>query len=102
MHRVYLDEIGEVERLPLWVGLMVLTTLKDAAAVTDAQSLISRAQAEVTGQESRVIIDMVATIIWYQFEQLSRSEIEAMLDIPVKETRLYQEGRQESEANIIL
>lgn len=38
---------------------------------------------------------MVATIIWYKFESLSRSEIESMLDIPVKETRLYQEGRQE-------
>ena len=26
---------------------------------------------------------MVATIIWYKFEQLSLSEIESMLDIPV-------------------
>ncbi|MBE9062895.1 DUF2887 domain-containing protein [cf. Phormidesmis sp. LEGE 11477] len=106
VQRVYLDELGDIRQLPLWVGLMVLTTVDESAAVTDARNLISRAQTEATAEESRVIIDMVATIIWYKFEQLSRSEIGTMLDIPVKETRLYQEGRQEGrqegEANLIL
>ncbi|MBE9062897.1 Rpn family recombination-promoting nuclease/putative transposase [cf. Phormidesmis sp. LEGE 11477] len=106
VHRIYLNELGDIQQLPLWVGLMVLTTIEEATAVADARDLISRAQVETTAAESRVIIDMVATIIWYKFEQLSRSEIEAMLDIPVRETRLYQEGIREGiqrgEANLIL
>ena len=69
--------------------------VEETAAVTAAQNLIGRAQVEVPAAKRHVIIDMVATIIWYKFEQLNRSEIEAMLDIPVRETRLYQEGRQE-------
>ena len=50
----------------------------------------------------------------YKFEQLSPSEIKAMLDIPIQETRFYkevrqegilegrQEGRQEGEIAVIL
>lgn len=30
--RVYLDELGEIEQLPIGIGLMVLTTLEGDAA----------------------------------------------------------------------
>ncbi|GCL39665.1 hypothetical protein SR1949_47930 [Sphaerospermopsis reniformis] len=32
IHRIYLDELGDIQQLPVWVGLMVLTTLKESQA----------------------------------------------------------------------
>ena len=40
--RVYLDELGEIEQLPMWIGLMVLTKLEGDAAKTEARSAIER------------------------------------------------------------
>ncbi|MEL7050731.1 MAG: DUF4351 domain-containing protein [Cyanobacteria bacterium J06588_5] len=58
---------------------------------------------EVSGaEESRIIIDMVTTIMVYKLEQLSPNDIKAMLDIPIQETRFYREVRQEGEKAAIL
>ena len=40
--RVYLDELGEIEQLPIGIGLMVLTKLEGDAAKTEARSAIER------------------------------------------------------------
>lgn len=49
---------------------------------------------------------MVTTIMMYKFEQLSQREVEQMLGITLKQTRVYQEikqeGRQEGEQSLIL
>lgn len=106
MHVVYLDELGAVQDLPLWIGLMVLTVVEGEKAVADARSLLKRAEQEKSADESRVIIELIATVISYKFEQLSKKEIYKMLDISVKETRLYreirQEERQEGQVQLIL
>jgi predicted transposase YdaD len=52
--RVYLNDLGEIERLPIGVGLMVLTTREGEAATIEARSLIDRAQ----GSED--IIDLIS------------------------------------------
>ena len=44
--RVYLDELGEIEQLPIGVGLMVLTTLEGDAAKTEAKSAIDRSRGD--------------------------------------------------------
>jgi predicted transposase YdaD len=94
--RVYLDELGEIEQLPIGVGLMVLTTIEGDEATTQALSLIERAQGD------RAIIDLISTIIVYKFGNLSRDEVDAMLGIELAQTRVYQdakaEGRAEGEA----
>jgi predicted transposase YdaD len=43
---------------------------------------------------------LIETIVVYKFPQLSRQEIEAMLGLvdDVKQTRVYQEGREEGKA----
>ncbi|MHC5763918.1 DUF4351 domain-containing protein [Nostoc sp.] len=56
---------------------------------------MSRTRAELSSSGSRAIIEIVTTIIAYQFEQLSRVEVEAMLDITLKETRVYREIKEE-------
>ncbi len=90
--RVYLDELGEIERLPIGVGLMLLTTIEGAAATTTARSLIERAQG------NRAIIDLISTIIVYKFGNLSRDEVNAMLGIELEQTRVYREAKAEGES----
>lgn len=98
VHRIYLDELGNIRQLPLWVALMVLTTVNEEKMPEEARYLLTRTREE-SSSSSRVIIEMIMTIIVYRFEQLSPKEIELMLGITLKETRVYQEikeeGRQE-------
>ncbi|MEL6778863.1 MAG: DUF2887 domain-containing protein [Cyanobacteria bacterium J06597_16] len=98
---IYLDELGSVEQLPLWVALMVLTTVQTREVVESARTLMARARKEKTPNESRAIIEMVATIIGYKFEQLSFQEIQAMLDMPIKESVVFQEGRKRGQFGLI-
>lgn len=110
VHRVYLDELGEIAQLPLGVALMVLTTLEENQAAIESRNLLARSLQELPPETSRAILDMVTTIMVYKFTNLSRQEVEAMLGITLEQTRVYQEakqegreeGREEGERSIIL
>jgi predicted transposase/invertase (TIGR01784 family) len=101
VHRVYLNELGDVAQLPLGIALMVLTTIGEQQAPEAARLLLNRAQTEMSAPENRGIIEMITTIMVYKFTQLSRQEIEQMLGTTLQETQVYQEakaeGRQEGE-----
>ncbi|MBU7581534.1 MAG: Rpn family recombination-promoting nuclease/putative transposase [Nostoc sp. TH1S01] len=105
VHRVYLDELGDIRQLPLWVALMVLTTVEPEQAPAEARYLLTRASQEASQKASRAIIEMITTIMVYKFEILSRAEVESMLGITLQETRVYreikEEGRTEEAANLI-
>nr|WP_242042133.1 Rpn family recombination-promoting nuclease/putative transposase [Leptolyngbya sp. FACHB-541] len=47
VHRVYLDELGDIQQLPLWVALMVLTTVDEEQAPETARYLLDRTWQEV-------------------------------------------------------
>ncbi len=97
VHRVFLQELGEIRELPLWVAAMVLTTVKENQMVAEAQGLLSRIQAEVDPTpKADAIMEMVVTVVSYRFAQLNRQEIEAMLNITFEETRLYQDLREDA------
>ncbi|EAW43223.1 hypothetical protein N9414_00560 [Nodularia spumigena CCY9414] len=89
---------------------MVLTTIDAEQAPQEARYLLARNQQEVRSPSSRVIIELVTTIMVYKFEQLSRREVETMLGITLKETRVYreikeegrEEGREEGERSLVL
>jgi predicted transposase/invertase (TIGR01784 family) len=110
VNRVYLDELGEFRQLPLWVAVMVLTTLEDDQAPEEARYLLSRTRQEISAPDSRAIMELITTIVAYRFDQLSRREIEAMLDITLQETRVYreikeegrEEGRQQEAVNFVM
>ncbi|MBW4630947.1 MAG: Rpn family recombination-promoting nuclease/putative transposase [Iphinoe sp. HA4291-MV1] len=110
VHRVYLDELGDIRQLPLWVAVMVLTTVESEQAPESARYLLARTRQEVSLPASRAIIEMITTIMTYRFDELSRAEVESMLDITLKETRVYreikeegrQEGRQEATVNLVI
>ena len=107
VHRVYLNELGEIQQLPLGVALMVLTTLEEAQAAEAARYLLARTQQQIPDPEaSRAIIEMISTIMVYKFTNLSRQEVDTMLGLQLADTRVYreakEEGRQEGESALIL
>ncbi|MEH2377948.1 MAG: DUF2887 domain-containing protein [Nostoc sp.] len=118
VHCVYLDELGDIRQLPLWVALMVLTTLTEEQAPQEARYLLERSSVEQSETASRVIIEMITTIMVYKFEHLSQGDVEQMLGITLQQTRVYREikeegrlegrsegrleGRQEEAANLVV
>ncbi len=103
VHRIYLNELGEIERLPLGVAAMVLTIVEESNAPETARMLIGRANQEVSESPARQgIIEIISTIIAYKFTNLSRQEIDAMLGTKFEETRVYQEAREEERQAIAL
>jgi predicted transposase YdaD len=85
---------------------MVLTTLEDEQATQEARYLLERNQQEQTQPANRAIIELITTIMVYKFENKSQREVEEMLGITLKETRVYREikseGIQEGEKSLIL
>lgn len=110
VNRIYLDELGDIRELPLEVAVMLLTTVPEEQAPEEARYLLQRTQQENPQPSSQAIIELITTIIAYKFVTLSRREVEEMLGITLKETRVYreikqeglEEGRQEGERKIIL
>ncbi|WP_414571564.1 Rpn family recombination-promoting nuclease/putative transposase [Nostoc sp. CCY 9925] len=93
--RVYLDELGDIRQLPIWVALMVLTTVEEELAPQEARYLLERSSVEQPQTANSAIIELVTTIMVYKFEQLSQREVEQMLGITLKETRVYREIKEE-------
>ncbi len=92
---IYLDELGEIEQLPIGLGLMVLTTLEDDRAISEAKEMLNRSSRSVN---INAIIEIVSTIMVYKFTELSREEIDAMLGFKtdeLKQTRVYREALEE-------
>jgi predicted transposase/invertase (TIGR01784 family) len=103
LHRVYLDELGDIAQLPLGVALMVLTTLSEALAPAAARLLLARVQGETASAAVKQgIMDMIGTIMVYRFTKLSRQEIDAMLGTNLEETRVYREARADDERSLVL
>jgi predicted transposase/invertase (TIGR01784 family) len=103
VHRVYLEELGDIQKLPLGVALMVLTTVQEEQAPAIARELFGRSQSsELEPETISAIIEMIKTIMIYKFTNLSRREVEAMLGASVQETRVYQEGKEEGKEELIL
>jgi predicted transposase/invertase (TIGR01784 family) len=96
VHCIYLDELGVIRQLPIGVAVMVLTTLEREQAAEEARYLLTRVEGETASQTaSRAIMEVVTTIMVYQFAELSRAEVEAMLNMRLQETRVYQEAKEE-------
>ncbi|MDZ4872557.1 MAG: hypothetical protein CLLPBCKN_001945 [Chroococcidiopsis cubana SAG 39.79] len=106
VNRIYLDELGDIRSLPVWVALMVLTTLEESRTTEEARYLLARSQQETSQLANRAIIDLLTTIMVYKFDSKSQREVEEMLGITLKETRVYreikEEGREEGEKSLVL
>lgn len=91
VHRVYLDELGDVQQQPLGLSLMLLTIKEDTEAIETARFLLAQAR-----KKSEVaIIDLITTIIVYKFKKFSRKEIITMLGLDLEEPRAIREAKEE-------
>jgi len=97
VNRIYLDELGDICSLPVWVALMVLTTVDEEQATAEARYLLARSQAEIPSPENSVIINLLTTIMMYKFENKTQREVEEMLGITLQQTRVYREISAEGE-----
>ncbi|NJK51653.1 MAG: Rpn family recombination-promoting nuclease/putative transposase [Leptolyngbyaceae cyanobacterium SU_3_3] len=97
MHRVYLDEFGDVRDLPMTVRAMVLTIVEESEAPEAARVLIARTEQEMlTPSQKRDIIDIVTSIMVYKFTNLSQLEVRAMLGLDLtQEPRAIREAKDE-------
>jgi len=95
VNRIYLDELGDIRELPVWVALMVLTTLDDEQATQEARYLLARNRKQETQVGNRAIIELITTIMVYKFDNKSQREVEEMLGITLRETRVYREIKEE-------
>ncbi|NJK54032.1 MAG: Rpn family recombination-promoting nuclease/putative transposase [Leptolyngbyaceae cyanobacterium SU_3_3] len=108
VHRIYLDELGDVRSLPLTMAATVLTITDEAAAPETARVLLERTERENLTERARAdLIDIVTSIMVYKFANLSRLEIRAMLGLDLtKEPRAIreakEEGREEEAANLVI
>jgi predicted transposase YdaD len=87
--------LGDIQELPLGLGVMLLTTLGESQAPAVARYLLTRTHEEIVAPSSQAMMEMITTIMVYKFENLSRREVESMLGITLKETRVYQEIKEE-------
>ncbi len=95
-HIIYLDELGDLRKQSLGLGLMILTIVPEKNAIESAKFLMEKAKAESTDQVSeQAIIDLITAIIVNKFSILKREEVEAMLGIKLEESRVYQDAKVE-------
>jgi predicted transposase/invertase (TIGR01784 family) len=99
LRRFYLDELEDLAANSLGVGIVRLVVESENKAEELAKTLIDKAKEELTDTFiQRKVIEFIETIVVYKFPNLSREEIEAMLNLNLlKETRVYQEAKEEGE-----
>jgi predicted transposase/invertase (TIGR01784 family) len=102
VHRIYLDELGDGQDLPILLpqhfvtGLaaIVLTIADEDKAPRAARDILARADAPEIDQQR--IIDLVTSIMVYKFTNLSRAEVKAMLGLDLtQEPRAIREAKEE-------
>ncbi|MEB3210148.1 MAG: Rpn family recombination-promoting nuclease/putative transposase [Leptolyngbyaceae bacterium] len=100
---VYLDELPEQDDESIEMGLIRLIVEPSQTAVEQAQQLVQQATNVPSRLSSSEIIEMIETIVVYKFPTLSWQEVEAMFGLSeLKQTRVYQQGREEGERLLIL
>jgi predicted transposase/invertase (TIGR01784 family) len=104
VHRIYLDELGDVWSLPVPIAAVVLTIVEENEAPAVARHLLARTEQETfTPEERSDIIDIVTSIMVYKLANLSRTEIKAMLGLDLTvEPRAIREAKEEEAIALII
>jgi len=97
VRRIFLNELGEAAEQSLGTGIVKLVVETPRKTGEAAKLLINKAREELAEPLSqKKVIELIQTIVLYKFPNLSRKEIEAMLElIDIKQTRVYQEAFEE-------
>ncbi len=99
LRRFYLDEIAKTPNQSLGAGVMRLVVENKSQEKTGelARQLMSQAQQELTNATlEEKVIEFIKTVVIDKFANLSREELEVMLNLDsLKKSRVYQEGKEE-------
>jgi predicted transposase/invertase (TIGR01784 family) len=97
VQRIYLEDLQQESEVSIGVGLVQLIVSKPRQVAVRAKSLLDRLNTDEQSKLSRqAIIELIETIVVYQFPLLSREAIEQMLELSeLKQTRVYQDALQE-------
>jgi predicted transposase YdaD len=92
VRRIYLNEIEINPQQSLWLGIAKLLVETPTKTTPLAQAIITQVGQVLPDDSLRQkVIEFIQTIVVYKFPNLSREEIEAMLDVSeFKNTRFYQ------------
>ncbi len=100
--RVYLDELTGLENQSLGIQLMMLTIASEAETVIQAKRLLEEVRLQdVFAFNKEEIIEVITTIVVYKFVNLSRKEVEAMLDIKLEDVRVLREAKEEGRREML-
>jgi predicted transposase/invertase (TIGR01784 family) len=103
-HRIICVYLDEVPSGSIGVGLIQLILAQEAQAPLLVEQLLAQAKTEIANPlVARGIIDLLETVLVSKFAKLSREEIQSMfLLTDIKQTRVYQEAKQEGETQLLL
>jgi predicted transposase/invertase (TIGR01784 family) len=99
LRRFYLDELDDLPDDSLGMGIVRLVVESEDKAGEFAKTLINKAKETLTDTlTQRKVLEFIETIVVYKFPNLSREEIETMLNLNLlKGTKVYQEAKAEGE-----
>jgi predicted transposase/invertase (TIGR01784 family) len=82
--------------LPIGIATIKLIIEDEDKAIITAKELINITQQEISNEQEQQLLELVETILVYQFPRISRKEIEAMFSLSdLKQTKVYKEAREE-------
>jgi predicted transposase YdaD len=94
--------LGDPNQQPIGVSLMQLTIASEKQMADQAKQLMERVNREDTGLLAKnEIIEVATTIAVYKFTSLSREEVEVMLGIKLEESKIYQDLKEEVQAEML-
>lgn len=102
LRRFYLNELPELEDENLGLGIVKLIVETENKSKQLGKQLVKKAQEELTDTATQQkILEFIETIFVYKFANLSREEIEAMLDLSLlRETRVFREAKEEGKLEL--
>lgn len=82
--------------MPIGIATIKLIIEDEDKAIITAKELINITQQEISNEQEQQLLELVETILVYQFPRISRKEIEAMFSLSdLKQTKVYKEAREE-------
>jgi predicted transposase/invertase (TIGR01784 family) len=95
--RVYLEDLPDPPPEKLGLHILRLIASPQTEAMERAQRLLPQVRASAEPAErQRELIELIETVIVYQYPKKSRRELEKMLQVnDFRETKVYQEALEE-------
>ncbi len=91
--RVYLDELEPAAEDDFAMGILELIVARPGDALAKAKRMMPRVRDSGRTEDSRQsMLQFIETVVFAQFPKKPRSEIEKMLQVNLRETRVYQEA----------